>query len=150
MSVLSGSLRGLTALHEHNALRTSCELCDLILESRHALVISGMCDRSSMRWWWWWWRFYKPAVPPEAHTNTIHLRTHISEECSQGMCLKAGISRVPGWHGNSSLNETNHCHGPVLIKTMSLSVADGTSHQTASTHFHSVAIIPPISHDWWL
>lgn len=56
-----------------------------------------------------------------------------------------GVSRAPCWHGNSSLNKTNHRRGTMLIKTKAHSVADGTSHQIVFTHFHKATIIPPPS-----
>lgn len=89
------------------------------------------------------------TVPNHSHTRT---HTHISA-AHQWMCwmqndCSTGVSRAPCWHGNSSLNKTNHRHGTMLIKTKAHSVADGTSHQIVFTHFHKATIIPP--HQQWL
>ena len=46
----------------------------LILELWWGYVMSGICDRSSMRWWWW--SLHKPAVPPETHEYCTCSSTH--------------------------------------------------------------------------
>lgn len=66
-------LRGLTALQEHRALRASLWIVWLMLLLWLGYVMSGICDRSSMRWWW---RLHKPAVPRETHKYCTCTHTH--------------------------------------------------------------------------
>lgn len=85
-----------------------------------------------------------------SHTHTDMLFLH---SATRWMCLEmhddysSGASGVPHWHGNPSLNTTNHRQGSMLIKTKAYSVADGTSHQIVFTR--KLLELLPISNDWW-
>lgn len=98
---------------------------------------------------------HKAAVPGERHRQmhsplyttviTHKHSTYLTFPLSR--CLKtqedysACVSGGPCWHGNSSLNKTNHRHGSMLIKTKAYSATDGTSHQIMFPRFQRATIV---------
>lgn len=115
-----------------------------------AFVMSCICDRSSARWWW---RLHKQAQTNKYHPSHTHIYLLCKDFISpthQQEVSSVNVFVVPRWLGNSSLNKTNHCLCTMLIKTIVLSVTDGTSHQTTFAYFQKAIIIQPITHDWWL
>lgn len=81
------------------------------------------------------------------HTHTRTFRAQRWMHLEMHYDYSSGASGVPRWHGNSSLNTTNHRQGSMLIKTKAYADADGTSHHIVFTL--KLLELLPISNDWW-